>query len=238
MFIFVLIKQKSMKKKVLFILKPKVKELGFSKKEVESIAARIADNLNIEEEATEDEINESISSAIDSVIPYLQVSQSAANRTIQAYKSSLGKEGENDDDDDDTTPPVKKSPKKVSTEDELLSTIKQMREEFVTLRGEMATMREEKTKNTRLESLKKVVDNTGAYGKSVIRSFSRTTFKDDDDFETYLEEIKAEVEEINNERISNGLDALTPPGTNGAKRKREEEPMSDEEIDMLGDSMS
>ena len=224
-----------MKKKILSVLKPRIQELGFNKKEVESIAAKIADNLNLESDATEDEINESISREIESVIPFLQFSQSAANRTIQAYKESL-KHKEDDEDDDVLETHVKKTPKKEDSE--ILNLIKEMREDFGKLSSEMATMRADKVKTSRLESVKKLVENTGAYGKSVLRSFNRTTFKDDDDFETYLDEIKSEVEELNNERLSVGLDALTPPGTSGAKRVKGEEPMTDEEIDSLGDSMS
>ena len=71
------------KQQVLLKLKPKVKAFGFNKKEVMGIAARIADNLTSTDDASDEDVNAEIEAAIDAVLPYLQVSQSFANRVIE-----------------------------------------------------------------------------------------------------------------------------------------------------------
>ena len=60
-------------KQVLSILKPKCKALGFNSSELEGIAADIADNLELDEEASEEDINEKISAEVDSVVPILKL---------------------------------------------------------------------------------------------------------------------------------------------------------------------
>ena len=51
-------------KQVFLALKPKVKAYGFNRKELESVAANIANNLKLEENASEEEVNEAIEEAI------------------------------------------------------------------------------------------------------------------------------------------------------------------------------
>ena len=71
------------KQQVLLRLKPKVKAFGFNKKELMSVAAKIADNLTSADDASDEDVNAEIDTAIDAVLPYLQVSQSFANRVIE-----------------------------------------------------------------------------------------------------------------------------------------------------------
>ena len=87
------------KQQVLLKLKPKVKAFGFNKKEVMGIAARIADNLTSTDDASDEDVNAEIEAAIDAVLPYLQVSQSFANRVIEENRKKNG-DDETDDGDD------------------------------------------------------------------------------------------------------------------------------------------
>lgn len=86
-------------RKVLETLKTNkdIKALGFSRRELKGIAANVADKLQLEDEATDEEVSEAISSAIDDVLPLLKLTQSAVDRQVQDYKRST----EDDDDDDD-----------------------------------------------------------------------------------------------------------------------------------------
>lgn len=48
------------KQQVFVRLKPKMKAFGFNKKELMSVAAKIADNLTSEEDASEEDVNAEI----------------------------------------------------------------------------------------------------------------------------------------------------------------------------------
>ena len=88
-------------KQVLSILKPKCKALGFNSSELEGIAADIADNLELDEEASEEDINEKISAEVDSVVPYLKIAQKASNRVIQNYKNNKSNDDDDNNNDDE-----------------------------------------------------------------------------------------------------------------------------------------
>ena len=95
------------KQQVLLKLKLKVKAFGFNKKEVMGIAARIADNLTSTDDASDEDVNAEIEAAIDAVLPYLQVSQSFANRVIEENRKK------NDDDETDSCGILAKFPKQI-----------------------------------------------------------------------------------------------------------------------------
>lgn len=75
-----------MKTKVLEALKPKAASFGFNEEELASASENIAGTLK--EEATAEEI----AAAIDAALPYLKLSQSAANRSIERFKTQFEKE--------------------------------------------------------------------------------------------------------------------------------------------------
>ena len=75
-----------MKTKVLEVLKPKAASFGFNEDELASASENIAGTLK--EEATAEEI----AAAVDAALPYLKLSQSAANRSIERFKTQFEKE--------------------------------------------------------------------------------------------------------------------------------------------------
>ena len=84
------------KQQVFLKLKPRVKALGFNRKELMGIAAQIADNLSSADDASDDEdVNAEIDEKIEAVLPFLQVSQSYANRMVEDAR----KRSEDDDDE-------------------------------------------------------------------------------------------------------------------------------------------
>lgn len=70
----------SKKEKVSELLKPKTAQLGFTQEELESVVESLSGNL------ADDASDEDINAQIDAVIPYLALSQKAANRAIQAAR--------------------------------------------------------------------------------------------------------------------------------------------------------
>lgn len=214
-----------MKLKVLKVLKPKVSAFGFSKEEVESAAATIASNLNLAEDASEEDVTNAINTAVDNAIPFLKVGQQAASRQVEAYRQSHQIDAPDTDDDPDDGAP--KGPKNKGQEDEPAWA--------KSLREEVAALRAEKTSTSRRERLSEVVKDTGTYGERVLKSFSRMQFENDDAFDEYLTEVQEDLKSYNQERANDGLSRLgnLPARTDEDKKKKEE--LSEEQIEGLAD---
>ena len=70
-----------MKQKVLSLLKPLLASKGFSKEELEGLAAIAAQNLN--EASTDEEVN----NAVSGVVPYADMMQRVANRMVSTVET-------------------------------------------------------------------------------------------------------------------------------------------------------
>ena len=101
-------------------LKLKAKALGFNSKELKGIAAKIADNLESQEDASEEDVNAEIDEKIEAVLPYLTFGQSQANRLLDEWKKNHP-EAEPDDEPNDNFPddtPNPASKKKLQDKEE------------------------------------------------------------------------------------------------------------------------
>lgn len=228
------------KQLILKDLKTKAKAFGFTRKELESVAADLANNLELEEEATEEEANAEVAKVVDAVLPILKLSQSAAGRAIQSYMDAHPVAGNNnddesDEDDDDSTPPPtpKKTPKKGSkvkttTVDDTPEWAKRLFERLDKIEGNAL-------EDKRQSKLKKLVENTGSFGTRTMRNFNRMKFESDEDFEDFLEEVQSDLEALNQERANDGLSKLgnVPSSKTTAPKENQVELMSDEELDKL-----
>lgn len=225
------------KQLILKQLKTKAKAFGFSKKELESVAAGLADNLELAEDASEEDANEAIVKAVDSVLPFLKVSQSAASRAIQAYKDAHPVEGDeddvDDDDDDSSEPAPKKKPKKGSkgkpVDDEPPAWAKKLLDRLDKIEGESVT-------DKRQSKLERLLENTGSFRNRTLKSFKRMKFETDEEFDEFLEEVQADLEELNQERANDGLSKLgSVPPAKGSKTEKENEVelLSDDELEKL-----
>lgn len=221
--------------KVLGKLKPKVKHLGFSKKELKSAAANIADNLELEDNASDEDIDSAIDEAIESAMQFLALSQSAAQRAISNYmkEHNISEEGEEEDEDEggETGTPSTKgksnqsqnNPSNSSEGDDdampkwakkLFDSVNASNERLAKLeKGNLATGRKDR--------LRAIVKGTEKWGERKMKEFDRiaSTFKDDDEFDDYLEEVKEELNEVNQERANQGLKKLGPSAAIGAKQQ-------------------
>ncbi len=233
-------------RKVLQLLKTKAKALGFSRSEIKSIAARITDNLNLDENASDEEIDSAIEDAVDDAMPFLQVSQSAAQRAIAKYKaehdSNSNDEPDDDDDDGQNEPEQnRKSPKGRKSEDAIdennpfYKMLKDISDKVNGMGNEITALKAGNVANSRKTKVQKLVKGTGTFGKRILREFDRMSFKDEDDFDEYLDGIKDDLETENKERKERGLDALgNPPagGWNHTPAPREKV-LSDDEVKEL-----
>lgn len=229
------------KQQVLLKLKPKVKAFGFNKKELMSVAAKIADNLTSADDASDEDVNAEIDTQIDAVLPYLQVSQSFANRVIEENRRKNDDDDGTDDDDDDEPSNTtnrqagsnKKNPKDKGKNDDAPEWAKGLVQTVQTLNDEIAALKGEKTTTSRKAKLEAVLKDSGTFGTRTLKSFSKMNFENDEDFEDFLSEVTEDLKAYNQERADAGL-ALTPPTAGGGKPK-DEEPFSDNEIDAMAD---
>lgn len=231
------------KQQVFMRLKPKMKAFGFNKKELMSVAAKIADSLTSEEDASEEDVNAEIDAQIDAVLPYLQVSQSFANRVIE------GNRRKNDDDDDETgsddgdepsnpnnrqTGSNKKNPKDKGKNDDAPDWAKGMMQTIETLTGKITALEGEKTTTTRKAKLEAILKDSGTFGTRTLKSFAKMSFDNDDEFEDFLSEVQDDLKAYNQERADAGL-VVTPPAAGGGKPK-EDEVINDKQLQELVNS--
>ena len=244
-------------RKVLEALKTSkdVKALGFSRRELKGVAAKIADKLDseIKEDATDDEIQEEVDDAIDAVMPFLQFSQVVSERRVQSYKEAHPTKDEADDEDDDDDDPVNQSNRKSQSskkvkmsEDEggdetsLAKALKPLMDKLDGMQSEITALKSGNTANSRKSKLEKLLKGTGKFGERTLKAFNRMSFKDDEEFEDFYEEVESDLESENQERANKGLEKLgAPDATAGAASKRGnkngEELMSDDEVKELAE---
>lgn len=237
-------------RKVFTLLRTKTKVLGLNRKELESLALKIDKNLQLEEDASDEDVNAAIDEAIGAVLPFLEVSQSVAQRSIQTALQRRQAQQDEDDDDEDDDPvddgqgdgegdrnnrqrgkgKKNRNPKHNSEDSELIKLIKEQSEAIKSLKGQIETMQGDRVHDSRRTKLKKLVENTGTFGKSVLKQFDLMTFKDDDAFDDYLDDVQKDLDELNQERANAGLKKLgeVPAG------KRNKSP-EDKSVDVLSD---
>lgn len=224
------------KQQVLLRLKPKVKAFGFNKKELMSVAAKIADNLTSTDDASDEDVNAEIDTAIDAVLPYLQVSQSFANRVIEENRKKNDDNDESDDDDNSLDPSnhqagsnKKKSPNNGKNDDapewakSLVHTVQSLNDEIASLKGE-------KVMTSRRGKLEALLKDAGTFGTRTLKSFNKMKFENDEEFEEFYSEVEEDLKAYNQERADAGLSSLgDPPGTVGKKQEKNEV-LTDEEV--------
>jgi hypothetical protein len=222
-----------------------IKALGFSRKELKGVAANIANKLQLKDDATDEEVSEGISDAIDDVLPLLQLTQSAVDRQVSEYKNTHSAPDDDDvtdDEPDDDDVPARRSPsqkgKKDSDDDQdsaTLNAIKELTKAVATLQGDVTALKSGNTTNSRTAKVRELLKDTGKFGERELKSFSRMKFENEEEFEDYLEDLKENIEEENKERLEKGLDALgrIPAPDTKPQPKEEDKLMSDDEVKKL-----
>ena len=214
------------KQQVLEHLKPKVKAFGFNKKELMSVAAKIADNLTSAEDASEEDVNAEIDAQIDAVLPYLQVSQSFANRVIEENRRK------NDDNETDgNASATETNPRnKGRNNEQEPAWFKAYRE---TQEARIAALEGEKTLGARRSKLEALLKDTGTFGARIMKTFDRMKFDSDADYEEYYADVEADLKAYNQECANEGLSTLGTPPKAGEGKQARTEVLTDKEVDDL-----
>lgn len=213
-------------------LKTKAASFGFSKEELMSVAATIADKIDSEDASDED-----IDAEIDAVLPYLKVGQQQAQRVIKANKPAPTTNGDEDDDEDDDTPPATtpKSKKTKGNDDApewakgLLKTVETLSNEVISLKGDKVTS----TRKAKLEALLK---GSGDFGKRELKRFSRMNFDSDEAFEEYISEVEEDLEDHKQDEGDEVLATVTKP-IGGSGKKGKPDVATDAEIEAIAANM-
>lgn len=220
-------------KQVLSILKPKCKALGFNLEELEGIAADIADNLELDEEASEEEINEKISSEVEAAIPYLKIAQKASNRVIQNSKNN--KNPESDDMNAGQDGVGQKEEEKVPAWAQAIITQQKA------IQTELTGLKSERETDGRRSKLKALLKDTGTFGKSTLKNFDKIKFENETEFEEFYDGVVEDLATLNQERANAGLAKLgATAATSGNKKEKEDdkpEVISEKEIEELAGTM-
>lgn len=215
--------------RVLSVLKTKAKDFGFDKAEMKSIAKNIADNLQLGEEATEEEIQTAVETAVDGALPMLKIVQSVSSRMAQKTRK---KEDEDDDDDDDEPT---KGGKSTKSEPDFVKTLQ---DAITALNAKIDGLTTERLTDSRKSKLEKLLKDTGTFGKSVMKNFSKMKFENDDEFDEFYSEVKTDLEELNQERIDQGLEKLgVAISQKETKKTPKIEEATDDEIDEIANQM-
>lgn len=240
-------------RKVFTLLKTKTKALGFNRKELESLAQKIDKNLELEENASDADEDAAIEEAVEAALPFLEMSQSVAQRSIQTslqrIRDQYGITDDDDDDDsddddqddDDGNRNVRQRGKgkknhrtnqNNSEDSALMKLIKEQSEAIKGLQGKFESLQGDRVKETRKEKLKKLVGDTGTFGKSVLKNFDLMSFKDDEAFDDYLDEVQKDLDDLNQERANAGLKKLgdIPAGGKKSPETNKPEVLSDDAV--------
>lgn len=241
-------------KKVLEALKTSkdVKALGFSRRELKGVAAKIADKLDseIKEDASDEEVQEMVDEAIDAALPFLQFSQTVLDSRVQAYKNAHPLREDDDDEDDDEDEPgsrknrksrVSKNKKEDNEGDDdspFAKALKQVMDKLDGMQSEITELKSGKTTEGRKNKLEKLLKGTGKFGERTLKAFNRMSFENDDEFEDFYDEVEADLEAENQERANRGLERLGAPdatagAANNRSKKNDNEMMSDDEVKEL-----
>lgn len=237
-------------KKVFNLLRTKTKAIGLNRKELEGLALKIDKNLELAEDASDEDVDAAIEEAIDAALPFLEVSQSVAQRSIQtALQRRRAQQGEEDDDEDDDPDDdgqddgeggdstrqrgkgkTNRNSKHNSVDSALMKLLKEQSDAIKSLKDQIDSLQGDRVQDSRRTKLKNLVKDTGTFGKSVLKQFNLMTFKDDDAFEDYLDDVQKDLDDLNQERANEGLKKLGGvPAGNGKKSPE------DNSVDVLSD---
>lgn len=194
-----------MKTKVIERLKPKAASLGFTKKELEGVTDIIVRNLQ------EDASDESVDEEIEKALQFLEISQSMANRVINANitKTKQPKGEENTSPDNAT---------QQNDEPDWFRKYREQQEQ------RLQQLENAKISESRRERFEKSLSGLLPKQKEDrLKDFDRMAFKDEEDFLTYLKDKSAMVSEINQELANEGLSKMSaPPAGTSAKSSTDE----------------
>lgn len=224
-------------KQVLVILKPKSKALGFSREELEGIAADVANNLELDEEASDEDVNAEIEKQVNAVLPYLKIAQKTAQRTIQIFKDSQDLNDDEVDDDDDDPAGNKKPIRKQKKEEQVPRWAQALIAQNKALQTEILGLKSERESDGRRSKLKALLKDKGTFGKTVLKNFDKMKFENESEFDDFYDGVVEDLAAIDQERANEGLGKLGAPAAQRKPKEEEVEVIKENEIDELAKTM-
>lgn len=201
-----------MNKKFLESLKTKAKSFGFNDKEVENVGAILSKlNPNL---AKDDCPDEEINSFTEAGISMMQQAQSHSDSVLRISSDNHKKEVENLNAKikELESGKSKTEPKPSATEipAEILQRIDALEKQNTELSQKVLNSQTEVLAKVRETKFKETLKDADAdWFKSVEKQFSRMTFKDDADFDAYLEEVAKDSLEFNQAKANTKLHPFT-----------------------------
>lgn len=212
------------KRTVLELLKSKAKHLGFSRKELARVASAIMAALpeDIDEADEESTINQKI----DEYLPLLQVGQSAATRQAAASTRNMVDDDLEEYDDLLTSRRTKGNHQSNEDDDDFADAPRWAKR--------LAKMLEQGSDSSvkRRAKVEALVEDLGKMGKHYLRDFDRHSFKNNEEWEDYFEDLKDEITELRQDESDAGLNSMSRPvgAVPGRRHYRNDDEMTDEEV--------
>lgn len=206
-----------MKNKILELLKPKFEGVS------ETILGRIADKL-----AKTAKTDEDVNTLVEGVT-FQQILESYGDsRATEAQQSAVAnyekKHGLKDGKSVKTEPKTEPKAEPKTEDDDMPAWAKALLESNKALTTRLETIEGDKTAKARKSALDKVLGKAPErIRQRYEKDFSRMNFKDDDDFNGWIEEITPDVESIVNDYNTKG-GVVTRPKVSGGGSKADENP--------------
>ena len=176
-------------------LKTKCASFGFNESELKSVAETLCNNLSEEDAKDEEKVN----AQIDAVIPLLKVGQQQANRIVTQSKKN----------DDEAKKKAEEEAKRKAEEEEAKKHANEEPEYFKKYRESMESrlkqLEDEKLSTSRKSRLESLLKDSGSFGERTLKTFARMSFKDDEDFDNFLEDTKKDFESFKKEESQKAL---------------------------------
>lgn len=207
-----------MKEKLLVALKTKYKTFGFGDKAFDGVADYLSKTVT-EESAIETAISgvEGLLKAFQGDIDTVRNEKSGLQKQLDELKA---KGTENKDD------PTKQDPPKEKTDIEktIEAAFASYSEKVITpLVDSIKGIQGEKLQTSRYDQLKGKLDDAPApYRDKILKDFKRLSFKDDNDFNEYLEETATDKEAAKQDFANNVFKETVPPSS-GSENVKESE---------------
>jgi hypothetical protein len=216
----------SLKIKIAARLKVKATGVNLSQKRIDAIVARAEKGLTDESDDTAIDAN---LSAIDELTPFKEIAALDDHDRAKAAKTVADKEAARLKAIEEGKPePVDVDPNESST-DKLL---KAMMAKIDKQNEEIASIKGEKVTNTRRDTFIKAMEGTSKeYQARELKKFDRFSFKDDDDFATFLEDTKEDHAGAIQEDANSGLGLDRPTGSKGGGDAAKKGEASQAELD-------
>lgn len=204
-------------------LKTKAKTFGFNDKEVESVGAilsKLNDNL------TKDDCNsEEINNAVTLGVSIMQMGQSHSDRVLGISSNDHKKEVETlqkriaELEGEQNTTAEPKGTEDSSIPKEILDRLVALENQNKELSKNLTRSEETQLLEKRLSVLKeRLKDTDKSFLSTAEKQFARMNFKDDDDFNSYLDDVVKDAQDFTQAQANKGLSSFTKIKTsNGGK---------------------